>query len=101
MIPLNLGSFGSLLGLVTQVIGTQSSPECFTLADGIAVLEAAVCLCSALKANKLVVKLKVCLFLSGCSSLAAERRSARPQSNGVVEKKWEEDKFIKGILVKL
>ncbi|XP_021748029.1 putative lipid-binding protein At4g00165 [Chenopodium quinoa] len=68
---LKFGVCGSWLGLVTEVIGTKPSPECCTLVKGIADLEAAVCLCTALKANVLgVVKLKVpvalSLLLNGC-----------------------------------
>ncbi|KAF5731641.1 putative lipid-binding protein [Tripterygium wilfordii] len=69
--PLNFGVCGSWLGLVEEVIGTKPSEECCSLVKGIADLEAAVCLCSAIKANVLgVVKLKVpvaiTLLLNGC-----------------------------------
>ncbi|KAL9245269.1 hypothetical protein vseg_018942 [Gypsophila vaccaria] len=68
---LKFGVCGSWLGLVTEVIGTKPSPECCTLLKDVADLEAAVCLCTALKANVLgVVKLKVpialSLLLNGC-----------------------------------
>ncbi|XP_021864315.1 putative lipid-binding protein At4g00165 [Spinacia oleracea] len=62
---LKFGVCGSWFGLVTEVIGTKPSPECCTLIKGIADLEAAVCLCTALKANVLgVVKLKVPIALN-------------------------------------
>lgn len=68
---LKFGVCGSWLGLVTEVIGTKPSPECCTLVKGIADLEAAVCLCTALKANVLgVVNLNapvaLSLLLNGC-----------------------------------
>ncbi|XP_057519433.1 putative lipid-binding protein At4g00165 [Amaranthus tricolor] len=70
---LKFGVCGSWLGLVTEVIGTKPSPECCTLIKGIADLEAAVCLCTALKSNVLgVVKVKLpvalSLLLNGCGN---------------------------------
>lgn len=57
---LKFGVCGSWLGLVTEVIGTKPSEECCTLVKGLADLEAALCLCTAINANVLgIVKLKV------------------------------------------
>ncbi|KAM1027825.1 hypothetical protein ACFXTH_040566 [Malus domestica] len=57
---LKFGVCGSWLGLVTEVIGTKPSKECCTLIKGVADLEAALCLCTAIKANVLgIVKLNV------------------------------------------
>jgi|UniRef100_A0A2N9ER98 hypothetical protein len=62
---LKFGVCGSWLGLVTEVIGTKPSEECCTLVKGLADLEAALCLCTAIKANVLgIVKLKVPVALS-------------------------------------
>ncbi|KAK9910853.1 hypothetical protein M0R45_034792 [Rubus argutus] len=62
---LKFGVCGSWLGLVTEVIGTKPSKECCTLIKGLADLEAALCLCTAIKANVLgVVKLKVPVAVS-------------------------------------
>ncbi|XP_074280011.1 putative lipid-binding protein At4g00165 [Silene latifolia] len=74
---LKFGVCGSWLGLVTEVIGTKPSPECCNLVKGIADLEAAVCLCTALKANVLgLVKVKtsiaLSLLLNGCGKKVPE-----------------------------
>ncbi|KAL8162580.1 hypothetical protein V2J09_014069 [Rumex salicifolius] len=68
---LKFGVCGSWLGLVREVVGTKPSPECCTLVKGLADLEAAVCLCTAIKADVLgVIKVKVpvaiSLLLNGC-----------------------------------
>ncbi|CAM8901795.1 unnamed protein product [Rhodiola kirilowii] len=68
---LKFGVCGSWLGLVHEVIGTPPSKECCTLISGLADAEAALCLCTAIKANVLgVVKLKVpvavSMIVSGC-----------------------------------
>ncbi|KAI3416823.1 AAI domain-containing protein, partial [Psidium guajava] len=68
---LRFGVCGSWLGLVTENIGVKPSKECCTLVAGLADLEAALCLCTALKANVLgVVKIKVpvalTLLVNGC-----------------------------------
>ncbi|XP_050204057.1 putative lipid-binding protein At4g00165 [Mercurialis annua] len=68
---LKFGVCGSWLGLVHEVIGTKPSKECCTLIKGLADLEAALCLCTAIKANVLgVVKVEVpvaiSLLLSAC-----------------------------------
>lgn len=62
---LKFGVCGSWLGLVTEVIGTKPSKECCSLLKGLADLEAAVCLCTAINANVLgLVKLQVPVALS-------------------------------------
>ena len=64
---LKLGACANLLnGLVNVVVGTPpSSPNCCPLIEGIADLEAAACLCTALKANVLgVVNVKLDIALT-------------------------------------
>lgn len=62
---LKFGVCGSWLGLVTEVIGTKPSEKCCTLVKGLADLEAALCFCTAIKANVLgIVKLKVPIAVS-------------------------------------
>lgn len=62
---LKFGVCGSWLGLVTEVIGTKPSKECCTVIKGLADLEAALCLCTAIKANVLgVVKVNVPIAIS-------------------------------------
>ncbi|KAI9078472.1 hypothetical protein K1719_039568 [Acacia pycnantha] len=50
---LKFGVCGSWLGLVTEVIGSKPSEKCCTVVKGLADLEAALCLCTAIKANAL------------------------------------------------
>lgn len=74
---LKFGVCGSWLGLVHEALGTPPSEECCTLIKGLADLEAALCLCTAIKANVLgVVKLKVpvavSLLLSACGKKVPE-----------------------------
>lgn len=74
---LKFGVCGSWLGLVTEVIGTKPSTECCTLVKGLADLEAALCLCTAIKANVLgVIKLEVpvalTLLVNGCNKKVPE-----------------------------
>ncbi|KAL5179689.1 putative lipid-binding protein [Glycine soja] len=62
---LKFGVCGSWLGLVKEVIGTKPSEECCILLKGLADLEAALCLCTAIKANVLgAVKVKVHVAVS-------------------------------------
>ncbi|KAF9613981.1 hypothetical protein IFM89_014174 [Coptis chinensis] len=69
---LKLGVCADLLGgLVTLVVGTPASSPCCTLLSGLADLEAALCLCTAIKANvlgliKLDVPIAVSLLVSAC-----------------------------------
>lgn len=62
---LKFGVCGSWLGLITKQIGAKPSKKCCSLLTGLADLEAALCLCTALKANVLgVVSLDVPIVLS-------------------------------------
>ncbi|KAK6920301.1 Hydrophobic seed protein domain [Dillenia turbinata] len=62
---LKFGVCGSWLGLVHEVVGTPPSKECCALISGLADLEAAVCLCTAIKANVLgVLKVEVPVAIS-------------------------------------
>lgn len=68
---LKFGVCGNWLGLVREIIGTSPSKECCTLISGLADVEAAACLCTAIKANVLgVVTVKapvaVSLIVSAC-----------------------------------
>ncbi|CAN0877553.1 Putative lipid-binding protein At4g00165 [Linum grandiflorum] len=68
---LKLGACVDLLGgLVHLVVGTPPSSECCALIKGLADLEAALCLCTVVKANvlgiNLTVPLAVSLLLSAC-----------------------------------
>lgn len=62
---LKFGVCGDWLGLVHEVIGTKPSHKCCTLVEGLANVEAALCLCTAIKANVLgVMKFKIPVALS-------------------------------------
>ncbi|KAL5728176.1 hypothetical protein ACHQM5_001289 [Ranunculus cassubicifolius] len=61
---LKLGVCADLLGLVHVIIGSPPTKPCCTLIEGLADLEAAVCLCTAIKANLLGVNLNVPLSIS-------------------------------------
>ncbi|KAK3033768.1 hypothetical protein RJ639_034210 [Escallonia herrerae] len=62
---LKFGVCGDWLGLVHEVIGAKPSGQCCALLTGLADLEAALCLCTAIKANVLgVIKLEVPVALS-------------------------------------
>ncbi|CAK8569997.1 unnamed protein product [Lathyrus sativus] len=67
---LKLGVCADVLGLVNVVIGTPASSKCCALIQGLADLEAALCLCTAIKANVLGINLNVpvtlSLLLSAC-----------------------------------
>ena len=68
---LKLGVCANLLGGLTGVVvGTPAVTPCCTLLHGLADLEAAVCLCTAIKANLLGINLNVpvslSLLLSAC-----------------------------------
>ncbi|CAI0430884.1 unnamed protein product [Linum tenue] len=68
---LKFGVCGSWLGLVSEVVGTKPSKDCCTLIQGVADLEAALCLCSAMKANvlglvKLEIPIAVTLLVNAC-----------------------------------
>ncbi|CAL5374965.1 unnamed protein product [Camellia sinensis] len=62
---LKLGVCANLLNdLVHLVVGTPPKTPCCTLIQGLADLEAAVCLCTAIKANVLGINLNVPISLS-------------------------------------
>ncbi|KAM7512113.1 hypothetical protein LguiB_010988 [Lonicera macranthoides] len=62
---LKFGVCGDWLGLVHEAIGAQPSSQCCALLTGLADLEAALCLCTAIKANMLgVVNINVPIALN-------------------------------------
>ncbi|KAE8682372.1 pEARLI1-like lipid transfer protein 2 [Hibiscus syriacus] len=61
---LKLGVCADVLGLVNIVVGTPASSKCCGLLQGLADLEAALCLCTAIKANVLGINLNVPVTLS-------------------------------------
>ncbi|AES59030.1 putative bifunctional inhibitor/plant lipid transfer protein/seed storage helical [Medicago truncatula] len=67
---LKLGVCADVLGLVNVIVGSPASSNCCTLIQGLADLDAAVCLCTAIKANVLGINLNVpvtlSLLLSAC-----------------------------------
>ncbi|GMJ11108.1 Disease Related Nonspecific Lipid Transfer Protein 1 [Hibiscus trionum] len=67
---LKLGVCADVLGLVNIVVGSPPTSQCCALVQGLADLEAALCLCTAIKANVLGINLNVpvtlSLLLSAC-----------------------------------
>ncbi|MBA0554558.1 hypothetical protein Golob_013655 [Gossypium lobatum] len=61
---LKLGVCANVLGLVNVTIGSPPVQPCCSLLQGLADLEAAVCLCTAIKANVLGINLNVPVSLS-------------------------------------
>ncbi|XP_058086609.1 14 kDa proline-rich protein DC2.15-like [Magnolia sinica] len=61
---LKLGVCANLLGLVNVVVGSPPTLPCCTLLQGLANLEAAVCLCTAIRANILGINLNIPISLS-------------------------------------
>ncbi|KAG4172872.1 hypothetical protein ERO13_A11G025800v2 [Gossypium hirsutum] len=61
---LKLGVCANVLGLVKPVIGSPPVMPCCSLLDGLVDLEAAVCLCTAIKANILGINLDIPVSLS-------------------------------------
>ncbi|MBA0611460.1 hypothetical protein Godav_012148 [Gossypium davidsonii] len=61
---LKLGACANVLGLVNVTIGSPPVQPCCSLLQGLADLEAAVCLCTAIKANVLGINLNVPVSLS-------------------------------------
>ncbi|XVF00189.1 hypothetical protein REPUB_Repub03eG0263800 [Reevesia pubescens] len=63
--PLNLGVCANLLGgLVNVELGNVPTKPCCSLIQGLANLEAAVCLCTAIRANVLGINLNLPISLS-------------------------------------
>ncbi|XP_038700981.1 14 kDa proline-rich protein DC2.15-like [Tripterygium wilfordii] len=65
---LKLGACVELLGVVNVIVGTPPSSQCCALIQGLADLEAALCLCTAIKANVLGINLNVPISLSAIVS---------------------------------
>ncbi|XP_068649776.1 14 kDa proline-rich protein DC2.15-like [Aristolochia californica] len=61
---LKLGVCADLLGLVNVVVGSPPTSSCCSLLQGLANLEAAICLCTAIKANILGLNLNIPISLS-------------------------------------
>ncbi|GFY92650.1 bifunctional inhibitor/lipid-transfer protein/seed storage 2S albumin superfamily protein [Actinidia rufa] len=74
---LKFGVCGEWLGLVTEVIGAKPSSQCCSLIKGLADLEAALCLCTAIKAKvlgalKVDVPIAISLVINGCGKKVPE-----------------------------
>lgn len=70
---LKLGVCADVLGLVNVAIGSQVTSPCCSLLQGLADLEVAACLCTAIKANVLgIVKLDIPVALSALVSACAK-----------------------------
>ncbi|KAK2356192.1 hypothetical protein P8452_76068 [Trifolium repens] len=61
---IKLGVCADVLGLINVQLGKPPKTPCCSLLDGLANLEAAVCLCTALKANVLGINLNIPINLS-------------------------------------
>ncbi|GMN45452.1 hypothetical protein TIFTF001_014644 [Ficus carica] len=61
---LKLGVCTDLLGLVNLVVGSPPTSKCCAVLAGLADLEVALCLCTAIKANVLGINLNVPVALS-------------------------------------
>ncbi|KAF4354488.1 hypothetical protein CsatB_008937 [Cannabis sativa] len=61
---LKLGVCVDVLGLVNIVVGSPPTTKCCALLQGLADLEAALCLCTALKANVLGININIPVALS-------------------------------------
>ncbi|KAL8484140.1 hypothetical protein ACS0TY_026729 [Phlomoides rotata] len=61
---LKLGVCANVLGLVNVVVGSPPTLPCCTLLAGLVDLEAAVCLCTAIRANVLGINLNLPINLS-------------------------------------
>ncbi|XP_004516834.1 putative lipid-binding protein AIR1 [Cicer arietinum] len=61
---IKFGVCADLLGLINVQLGKPPKTPCCSLIDGLANLEAAVCLCTALKANVLGINLDLPINLS-------------------------------------
>ena len=61
---LKLGVCADVLGLIKAQVGTPPALPCCSLLQGLVALEAAVCLCTAIKANVLGIQLNLPINLS-------------------------------------
>ena len=61
---LKLGVCADVLGLIKAQVGTPPALPCCSLLQGLVDLEAAVCLCTAVKANVLGIQLNLPINLS-------------------------------------
>ncbi|AES59036.1 putative bifunctional inhibitor/plant lipid transfer protein/seed storage helical [Medicago truncatula] len=61
---LKLGVCADVLGLVNVIVGSPASSKCCALLQGLVDLDAAICLCTAIKANVLGINLNVPITLS-------------------------------------
>ncbi|MED6155925.1 hypothetical protein PIB30_009987 [Stylosanthes scabra] len=61
---LRLEVCADVLGLVNVIIGTPASSKCCALLQGLVDFEAAICLCTSIKANVLGINLDVPITLS-------------------------------------
>ncbi|KAL4387835.1 hypothetical protein GQ457_09G026300 [Hibiscus cannabinus] len=62
--PLNLGVCLNLLNLVDVELGNVPTKPCCSLIEGLADVEAAICLCSAVRANVLGININLPISLS-------------------------------------
>ena len=73
---LKLAACANVLGLVSAEVGHPPAEPCCSILGGLADLEAAVCLCTALKANVLGINLdvpvKLTLLLNYCGKSVPE-----------------------------
>ncbi|XXG85933.1 hypothetical protein AAC387_Pa11g0928 [Persea americana] len=70
---LKLGVCANVLGLVNAKVGSPPTLPCCSLIQGLVDLEAAVCLCTALKANVLGINLNIPLSLSLLLNVCGKR----------------------------
>ncbi|KAJ6758593.1 LIPID TRANSFER PROTEIN [Salix koriyanagi] len=61
---LKLGACADILGLVNVAVGTPPYTKCCPLLGGLADLDVALCLCTAIKANVLGINLNIPVALS-------------------------------------
>ncbi|XXG77843.1 hypothetical protein AAC387_Pa08g1916 [Persea americana] len=61
---LKLGVCANVLGLVNAVVGSPPTLPCCSLLQGLVNLEAAICLCTAIRANILGINLNIPISLS-------------------------------------
>ncbi|CBI38878.3 unnamed protein product, partial [Vitis vinifera] len=74
---LKFGACANWLGLVGEVVGTPPSSKCCALVAGLADLEAALCFCTAIKANvlgaiKVEVPVALTLLVNACGKKVPE-----------------------------